>query len=172
MANPKLTIQAETTNNQPTENQDSTNSSTVNKEVKKQKTDEEKFAKAMCNFMVNSNPSELEALRAVIVTIHSNTTPKNEDKDSINRFLNYGLNNGYANRDMLVVHRIKRNGQLIHSVSRFLNKEQTVTASVLLSVIATDMESIEEYIKALSEKNRTYGNSSKTPNAVNPNPQG
>lgn len=172
MANPKQTIQAENLNNQPAENQDSSNDSTEKKETKKQKTDEEKFAKAMCNFMLNSNPSELEALRSVIVTIHSNTTPKNEDKDSINRFLYYGMNNGYTNRDMLVAHRIKRNGQLMHSVSRFLNKEQTVTASVLLSVIATDMESIEEYIKGLTEKNRSYGTSTKTPNAVNPNPQG
>ena len=163
---------AENANNQPAENQNSANASTVKKEVKKQKIEDEKYAKAIYNFMVNSNPCELEALRGVIIAINSETAVENDEKYAINRFLNHNLSNENLSRDMVVAHRIKRNGILMQSVSRFLNKEQTVNAGILLSSLAIDNDSVEFAIKVLSEKNRPYGTSTKTNNAVNSNPQG
>lgn len=162
---------AENSNSQPSENQNSTNASTVNKEVKKQRIEDEKYAKAIYNFMVNSNPCELEALRGVIIAINFETV-ENEEKYAINRFLNHGMNNLQISQEAVMAHRIGRSNQLLQSVSRFLDKEQLVSASKLLSNLSIDRESVEYALKVLSERNRTYGNSNKTNNAVNSNPLG
>ncbi|MCH5230129.1 MAG: hypothetical protein J1F12_09095 [Muribaculaceae bacterium] len=163
---------AENANNQPAENQNSANASTVNKEVKKQKIEDEKYAKAIYNFMVNSNPCELEALRGIIIAINSETAVENDEKYAINRFLNHGMNNLQISQEAVMAHRIGRSNQLLQSVSRFLDKEQLVRASKLLSNLSIDRESVEYAIKVLSERNRTYGNSNKTNNTVNSNPLG
>ena len=163
---------AESNNTQQTEKQETAKVSKEPREVRKSKSDEEKSAKIIYDFMLDSDSGELEALRAVIVTINSNGGVTIEDRNSINRFLNHNLSNENLSRDMVVAHRIKRNGLLVQSVSRFLNKEQTVNAGILLSSIAIDNNSVEFAIKVISDKNSTYGTWAKTNNVVNSNPQG
>ena len=163
---------AESNNTQQTEKQETAKVSKEPREVRKSKSDEEKSAKIICDFMLCTGSGELEALRAVIVTINSKSVVTIEDRNSINRFLNHNLSNENLSRDIVVAHRIKRNGILMQSVSRFLNKDQTVNAGILLSSLAIDNDSVEFAIKVLSEKNRPYGTSTKTNNAVNSNPQG
>ena len=172
MSNSKNDKTAESNNTQQTEKQETAKVSKEQREAKKSKNDDEKSFKIICDFMLGTGSGELEALRAVIVTINSNSGVTTEDRNSINKFLNHNLSNENLSRDMVVAHRIKRNGLLMPSVSRFLDKEQTVNASILLSGLAIDNNSVDFAIKVASEKNRSYGTSTKTNNAVNSNPQG
>ena len=163
---------AENTNNQPATTQEMVKVSKEQRESKKSKNDDEKSFKIIRDFMLGTGSGELEALRAVIVTINSNNGVNTDERNSINKFLNHNLSNENLSRDMVVAHRIMRNGLLMHSLSRFLNKEQTVNASILLSGLAIDNNSVDFAIKYLSEKARSYSSSTKTNNVVNSNNHG
>ena len=152
---------AESTNNQPATTQETIRVSKEQRDAKKSKTDEEKSFKIIYDFMLGTESGEMEALRAVIVTINSNSSMTIDDRNSINKFLNHNLSNENLSRDMVVAHRIMRTGLLMHSLSRFLNKEQTVNASILLSGLAIDNNSIDFAIKYLSEKAKSYSTSTK-----------
>lgn len=124
-----------------------------NKDTRKSKSDEVRNAKIIFDFLDCCSQYEADALRVLVAATKENAAfglNSTEDRYSINRFLNYGMNNGVADVDLIRGHRNMKAHKLMESIGRYVNKEALIKVSGIVFPLANDKESIDYAVKTFS----------------------
>lgn len=141
---------------QKNEEQDSKVVVAVGSKQKEPKSNCEKKAKVILEFLQNCTPYEGDAIRVMVSATKDETsidTMKKEDILAVNRFLNYGLVKEDADTmTKVLVHRQQRAQTLMKSVAAFVNKNEIVLISCLLMMISADHATLNTTCKNLPTK--------------------
>ncbi len=160
---------------QKNEEQDSKVVVAVGSKQKEPKSNCEKNAKIILEFLQNCTPYEGDAIRVMVNATKEETSMesmKKEDMLAVNRYLNYGLVKEDGDTiSKVLVHRQKRAQTLMKSVAAFVSKNEIVQVSCLLMMISADNATLNTTCKNLpsrSEDSRNANGQQQGYTAANP----
>ena len=145
----------------------------VNRKTESRKTGGNKEAEIIKPFLESLGQYEAAALRLSIALAEIKTSVAGlgkEEKLSLNRFFNLGMNREHPTSEALQAHRMQRAFALVNRASAYCDKAQMLRLNQSLVMMAVDSNTIAETIKMLETEKRQsnptagYTNPSSTTN--------